>query len=230
MHSYSTTATHMIPGSSPRFRTAFLVLAAAPLLVGCGSATTNPGVGVQSDQDLSNEVYAFLEDVRVEEQGDNVVVLTTSKGMIAIEMRNAKAPITTAAVEKLVRSGFYNGLSFHRVERKFLIQTGDPTGGTARNTGAPKIPVLEVNADLTNNRRGAVGMARPEDQPDGADSQFYILLDGRPSLDGRYAVFGQVLKGLDVAEKIIQGDRISEAYVVSGVQPIPSTPSTIPAT
>lgn len=193
-------------------RRAAPLLGLAVLLSACGS-----GPDKDPQQRLDPAVAAFVQDVRVVEQNDHVLVLDTEKGMIAIELRNAKAPITVQSVEDLVKKGFYNGMSFHRVEKKFVVQTGDPTGGTGGGaTGAKKIP-LEVNADLTNGIRGAVGMARPEDDRNGADTQFYILLNPRPQLDGAYAVFGEVVKGMEVADKIEQGDRIVKASLVQGL-------------
>jgi len=193
----------------------FLATTLVFAFAGCGAVGSTPR-GIVADKPMDDALIDFLQDVRVAEAGDNVVVLVTARGMVAMEMRNAKTPVTAAAIEELVKQGFYNGLTFHRVERKFLVQTGDPSGGTARSTGAKKLP-LEINGDLTNGVRGAVGMARPEDDPNGADSQFYILLSGRPSLDGQYTVFGNVVKGMEVVDAITQGDRISEAYVVTGI-------------
>lgn len=211
-----------------RFGIRPLLLAASVLaFAGCGATSATPR-GIVADKPMNDALVEFLQDVRVIDEGDHVVVLETARGMVAIEMRNAKAPVTTTAIEQLVRDGFYNGLSFHRVERKFLVQTGDPTGGTARSTGTKKLP-LEINGDLTNGVRGAVGMARPEDDPNGADSQFYILLSGRPSLDGQYTVFGNVVKGMETLDKVSQGDRISMAYVVTGIAAAASAPSSTPA-
>jgi peptidylprolyl isomerase len=195
------------------------LLAALGALAACGSSG---GSGAQ--QAIDPAVRAFVQDVRVIEKNDHVLVLDTEKGMIAIELRTTKAPITAQAIEALAAKKFYDGLTFHRVEKNFLVQTGDPSGGTGAPSGAKKIP-LEINADLTNGIKGAVGMARPEDDRNGADSQFYILLAPKPSLDGTYAVFGQVVKGMDVAEKIEQGDRIRTAVVVQGLPEQPKSPA-----
>jgi len=131
------------------------------------------------------------------------VTIQTIKGDITIEVYLDKMPITVANFEKLVKSNFYNGLTFHRVE-DWVIQGGDPKGN---GTGGPgwTIP-LETSKDL-ENKRGAVAMARSQD-PDSAGSQFYILKKDASQLDGQYAVFGMVTKGMDVVDEIQAGDKI----------------------
>ncbi|MEW5761407.1 MAG: peptidylprolyl isomerase, partial [Candidatus Thermoplasmatota archaeon] len=102
---------------------------------------------------------------------------------------------------ELASSGFYNGLKFHRVE-EWVIQTGDPKGdGTG---GSNKTIPLETHDEL-KNRRGMVGMARQSD-PNSATSQFYILKKDASWLDGQYAVFGEVIEGMDVVDSVVIGD------------------------
>jgi cyclophilin family peptidyl-prolyl cis-trans isomerase/Leucine-rich repeat (LRR) protein len=129
---------------------------------------------------------------------NRIAVLETSLGTIKFELYEDKAPITTANFIKLAQSGFYNGLIFHRVIDNFVIQTGSPTGTNTGGSGET-IP-LEINADLTHND-GAVGMARGH-EPDTASSQFYICDGPQHGLDGYYAVFGQVIEGMDVVRAI----------------------------
>lgn len=131
------------------------------------------------------------------------VTLQTAKGAVTFEVYPDKMPITVANFEKLVKSEFYNGLTFHRVE-DWVIQGGDPKGN---GTGGPgwTIP-LETSQDL-KNERGAVAMARSED-PDSAGSQFYILKKDAASLNGKYAVFGRVIQGMDVVDQIKTGDKM----------------------
>jgi len=129
---------------------------------------------------------------------NRIAVLETSMGTIKFELYEDKAPITTANFIKLAESSFYNGLIFHRVIDNFVIQTGDPlgngTGGSAENIN------LEIKKSLTHND-GAVGMARGKD-PNSASSQFYICDGPQHGLDGNYAVFGQVIEGMDVVRAI----------------------------
>ncbi|MBN1645868.1 peptidylprolyl isomerase [Candidatus Woesearchaeota archaeon] len=137
-------------------------------------------------------------------------VITTSKGVIEFELYENEAPITTANFIKLAEQGFYDGLSFHRVEPGFVIQGGDPKGdGTG---GSPdKIP-LEISP-LLRHWDGAVSMARASD-PNSASSQFFITLGAQHFLDDNYAVFGRVIAGKDVPSKIQVGDVMEKVEIV----------------
>jgi peptidyl-prolyl cis-trans isomerase B (cyclophilin B) len=130
------------------------------------------------------------------------VTIDTAKGQIVLEVYPDLMPITVANFDKLVQSGFYNGLKFHRVE-DWVIQGGDPKGN---GTGGPGWIKLETNPQL-RNVRGAVAMARAMD-PDSAGSQFYILKKDASWLDGQYAVFGKVTEGMDVVDQIKTGDQM----------------------
>lgn len=150
-----------------------------------------------------------------------VVVLETVKGTIEFETYPEDAPKTVARVLELVKKNFYNGQRFHRAEPNFVVQIGDPTsrdmsqeawwGRSPRSgTGVP-IGVSEI----TKKRRhvaGSVGMAHAGD-PKMADSQFYIVIQPRPGLDGKYTVFGRVISGMDVVQKIKKTDVLKRAYV-----------------
>jgi len=140
--------------------------------------------------------------------GTQTVVMKTSRGDITIELYGDKAPVTVANFVKLTRAHFYDGLTFHRVEKDpefSLIQGGDPDGNGA---GGPGYGIgLEIAPEL-KHVTGALGMARSQD-PDSAGSQFYITLCPIHPLDGQYAVFGKVTVGLDVAKKIRVGDKIT---------------------
>jgi peptidyl-prolyl cis-trans isomerase A (cyclophilin A) len=122
-------------------------------------------------------------------------------GTFKIELFADKAPTTVQNFLDLVQRGFYKDMIFHRVVAGFVVQTGDPTG-TGRG-GSEKTIKLEIHPDLKHNSAGIVGMARAQD-PDSATSQFYITLAPTPQLDGRYAVFGRVIEGLDVVMAIGQ--------------------------
>lgn len=131
------------------------------------------------------------------------IILKTVHGNIVFKLYPQKAPNTSRRIVKLTNEGFYDGLSFHRVEPQFVIQTGDPTGtGTG---GSGKNLKAEFN-DL-QHIKGSVAMARSND-PDSADSQFYIALGTFPHLDGKYTVFGQVVEGMEILDQIKQGDKI----------------------
>src|SRR2546428_7966475 len=129
------------------------------------------------------------------------VVIETDRGKLTLELFPGVAPKTVARFLNLVQKGFYNGLTFHRVMPRFLIQGGDPAGDGTGGSGKP------IPAEFNEKKHmiGTVGMAHTND-PDSADSQFYICLEPQPFLDGKYTVFGQVVEGLDVLPKIQEGD------------------------
>jgi cyclophilin family peptidyl-prolyl cis-trans isomerase len=134
------------------------------------------------------------------------ITIDTAKGQIVMEVYPDLMPGTVANFDKLVKSGFYNGLKFHRVE-DWVIQGGDPKGN---GTGGPGWSIkLETNPQL-KNMRGAVAMARSMN-PDSAGSQFYILKKDASWLDGQYAVFGKVVQGMDVVDRIQIGDKMLTA-------------------
>lgn len=131
-------------------------------------------------------------------------IIHTSKGDMTVELFPQEAPLTVANFQTLAASGFYNtSMVFHRVVPGFVIQTGDPTG--TGSGGSEHTIALEVKNKLIHNGKGVLAMARSV-APDSASSQFYITLKAQPSLDGKYAVFGRVIKGLDVVDRIKQGD------------------------
>jgi len=140
---------------------------------------------------------------------NRIATIVTDKGTIKFELYEKEAPITTKNFIDLVQKGFYNGLTFHRVEPGFVIQGGDPKGdGTG---GSEKTIPLEIAPGLTH-KKGAVGMARSND-PNSASSQFYICLEDAKFLDKSYAVFGQVIEGQDVVEKITLGDKMLKVTI-----------------
>lgn len=128
-----------------------------------------------------------------------IVVLETGFGNIELELFWKETPKTALNFLKLVHKGFYDGLIFHRVIPNFVIQGGDPEG-TGRGGPGYTIPFEKAE---TKHLRGSLGMARSED-PNSAGSQFYICLKDLPMLDGKYVVFGKVLKGMDTVDKIAQ--------------------------
>ena len=145
--------------------------------------------------------------------------------MIVIEMENGKeiklelypekAPITVANFEKLVNEGFYDGLTFHRVISGFMIQGGCPKG---TGTGGPGYCIAgEFSQNGFPNRlrheRGVISMARATD-PNSAGSQFFIMHQDAPHLDGAYAAFGKVIKGIEVVDEIANAlcDRMDRPY------------------
>ena len=147
-----------------------------------------------------------------------VVVLETAKGVIEFETYPEEAPKTVARILELVKKGFYNGHRFHRAEANFLVQIGDPTSRDVSKeswwgrAGSGKVIGVSEITRKRRHIRGAVAMAHTGN-PAMADSQFYVLLQPRPALDGKYAVFGRVIAGMEVADRLKRGDVLKRAYV-----------------
>ncbi|WP_414903130.1 peptidylprolyl isomerase [Sphingomonas flavalba] len=171
----------------------------------------------------------------------NIWVLDLSNGgRVRMLLRPDKAPNHVERIKVLTRRGFYNGLTFHRVIDGFMAQGGDPEG-----TGAGGSDLPDVKAEFNDmpHVRGAVSAARAQD-PDSANSQFYIVLMPRLQLDGKYTVFGRVISGMDAVDRIEKGEppmnptRILRAWVEADGEPpavaaptlntdVPAAPPTI---
>ena len=147
-----------------------------------------------------------------------ILVLETVKGTIEIETYPEEAPKTVARIVELTKKNFYNGLRFHRAEPNFVVQVGDPVtrdmskqAWWGRQGSGKPIGVAEI----TKKRRhgpGAVSLAHGGAAAAG-DSQFFITRRAAPELDGKYTVFGKVLKGMEVVAKIQRGDILKRAYL-----------------
>lgn len=141
--------------------------------------------------------------------GEDVAVLKTSLGTIVFRFYEKDAPKHVANFKKLASSGFYDGTTFHRVIPGFMIQGGDPNSKDAdRSNDGLGGSGTNVPAEFNQNKhlRGTVSMARAQD-PNSASSQFFICVKPTPFLDGQYSVFGQVVEGMDVVDKIVSVPR-----------------------
>jgi peptidylprolyl isomerase len=131
---------------------------------------------------------------------ENTLYLDVPAGRVVIEMRPDLAPATVAQIKALVRRGFYDGLTFHRVIDGFMAQTGDPKGDGTGGSGHP------LKAEFSNEKhvRGTVSMARASD-PNSADSQFFIVFAPATHLDGKYTIWGRVTSGMEYIDQIKKG-------------------------
>ena len=140
---------------------------------------------------------------------NQTATITMEKGgEIKIEFFPQDAPKTVENFVTLAKKGFYDGLTFHRVEPGFVVQGGDPKGN---GTGGPGYKI-KAEFNKQQHLRGAVAMARSND-PDSAGSQFYIVLAPAHFLDGKYTVFGKVTSGMDVVDKIKIGDKMKTVKI-----------------
>ncbi len=159
--------------------TRILIVAAAMFAAAVAPAAAQSGKGI----DLENTLYLDVE-----------------YGRVVIEMRPDLAPNHVARIKELAREGFYDGIVFHRVIDGFMAQTGDPTGTGAGGSGRN----LDAEFSSEKHVRGVVSMARAQN-PNSADSQFFIVFDDAPWLDGQYTVWGRVTEGMEHIDAIKKG-------------------------
>lgn len=158
--------------------------------------------------------------------GETIVKMTIKdKGDIYIRLDLKEAPKTSENFLKLVKQKFYDGIRFHRVVPRFVVQAGDPLTKDPKvslddprvGTGGPGY-TIKFEPNSLKHKRGAIGMARTPD-PDSAGSQFYICLEPQPQLDGNYVVFGEVVQGVEIVDRIQRGDVIEKAVVLQEAKP-----------
>ncbi|MBY0334368.1 MAG: peptidylprolyl isomerase [Acetobacteraceae bacterium] len=138
---------------------------------------------------------------------ENTLILELKDGKVAIELLPDLAPLHVARIKELVRAGFYDGTPFHRVIEGFMAQGGDPTGtgtGGARDRGYADLPAEFSPPSRARFVRGTCGMARTQN-PDSANSQFFIMFAPASSLDGQYTIWGRVVAGMEAVDRIKRG-------------------------
>ena len=133
---------------------------------------------------------------------ENTLILETTQGPVTIEMRPDLAPNHVARIKELVREGFYDGIVFHRVIEGFMAQTGCPHG---TGTGGSEYPNLPAEFSAEPHVRGIASMARSQN-PNSANSQFFLCLDDCGFLDGSYTVWGQVESGMEYVDALPVGE------------------------
>jgi peptidylprolyl isomerase len=139
---------------------------------------------------------------------ENTLYMELPGGRVVIAMRPDLAPKHVARIKELTREGFYDGLAFHRVIPGFMAQGGDPSGNGSGGSGK------KIKAEFSKEKhvRGTVSMARTQD-PNSADSQFFICFDAVPYLDGKYTVWGQVIAGMEFVDQIKKGSEANNGEV-----------------
>ena len=152
---------------------------------------------------------------------ENTLVIETTKGRVVIEMRPDLAPNHVAHIKKLAREGQYDGVVFHRVIDGFMAQTGDvkfgKSGGPSFNPsragmGGSDRPDLKAEFSNANHGRGTCSMARAQN-PNSANSQFFIMFAPAPPLDGQYTIVGKVESGMEFVDNIKKGDEAQNGVV-----------------
>jgi peptidyl-prolyl cis-trans isomerase B (cyclophilin B) len=195
-----------------RITTLLFVLMVIFSSLGCGAQTNTTSQGSNNtSQSSSSPATKPTPDTTPATSAKNNPVVTITMadgGQIKAELYPTIAPNTVKNYISLIKKGFYNGLTFHRVIPGFMIQGGDPNG---TGTGGPG---YSIKGEFTNNgfkndlkhERGVLSMARTQD-PNSAGSQFFIMVASAPSLDNDYAAFGKVTSGMDVVDKIVNTPR-----------------------
>ncbi len=141
-----------------------------------------------------------------ERDPENTIVLETTKGNVVIELLPDLAPAHVARIKELAREKFYDGVVFHRVIDGFMAQTGDPTG---TGMGGSDKPDLKAEFSNISHVRGTCSMARSQN-PNSANSQFFICFTDAPWLNRQYSVWGQVVEGMDNVDQIKRGEPVQD--------------------
>ena len=135
----------------------------------------------------------------------NTILIDTTQGRIVVKLRADIAPKHAARIKQLARDKYYDNVPFHRVIAGFMAQTGD--GQNFNGTGGSKYGNLPAEFSNVPFKRGIVGMARAQD-PNSANSQFFIMYTDYPSLNGQYTVIGEVVSGMDAVDKLKKGEPV----------------------
>jgi len=175
------------------------------VLSGCGASSKSSQPVEENTKSEPTDTTNYELDVK---ENPIVTITMNNDEKIVIELEPKVAPNTVANFIFLAKDGFYDGLTFHRVIPGFMIQGGDPLGN---GTGGPD---YSIDGEFTSNgfennlkhERGVISMARTQD-PNSAGSQFFIMVENAPSLDGEYAAFGKVLEGMETVDKIVSVER-----------------------
>lgn len=202
-----------------------IILMAALLslcLTGCGDTRENADKGTAKT--TKKESFAEKKDAGTSNSQyltgkHHAEIVIAEYGKLELELDADVAPITVTNFVNLAKKGFYNGLTFHRIMSGFMIQGGDPNGdGTGGSEETIKGEFKSNGIENTmSHKRGVISMARTQNDPDSASSQFFIVQADSDFLDGDYAAFGKVTAGMDIVDKICQS-----------VQPIDNN-GTVPA-
>lgn len=177
-------------------------------LTGCISVSTNNKKGVNVPPSSSINGLKFPGKLPDDQIHNKKAVITTAKGVIEVELWADKAPLSVSNFVYLAQKGFYNGLTFHRVEPGFVVQGGDPSGN---GTGGPgyQFPDEPVQGEY---KEGTVAMANSGPNTNG--SQFFIdLVDNSQGLTKSYNLFGQVIKGMDIVKQITVDDKMTSVKI-----------------
>jgi peptidylprolyl isomerase len=158
---------------------------------------------------------AFAQQLPANLDKQNAIVIDTTQGRVVVRLRPDLAPKHVERIKLLVKEGYYNNVPFHRVIDGFMAQTGD--GQFGNGTGGSKYPNVPAEFTATPFRRGVLGMARSND-PNSANSQFFIMFADGAFLNGKYTVAGEVVSGMEVVDKLKRGEPVQNPDKMVRVQ------------
>ncbi len=169
------------------------------MLAGCGGGSSEQAEAPETSQPEAAETAEPADPIGIH----HAEITIKDYGTVSVELDGDTAPITVQNFMDLANSGFYDGLTFHRIIDGFMIQGGDPNGDGTGGSGTNIVGEFEANgySNSIAHTKGVISMARAQD-PNSASSQFFIMVEDAPHLDGMYAAFGHVTDGQDVVDKI----------------------------
>lgn len=201
-----------------------LLLSAMLIVAGLTSCGTDSTSGAEASSNTAGSKENSTEETKNMLTGKHHVEITVKdKGVIAVELDADTAPITVTNFVELANSGFYNGLTFHRIIEGFMIQGGDPkgdgTGGSDKKIKG-EFAANGIKNDISHER-GVISMARSSAY-DSASSQFFIMHKTSTHLDGQYAAFGHVTSGMDIVDDLAENTPVSDSNgtVLKANQPV----------
>jgi peptidylprolyl isomerase len=153
---------------------------------------------------------AALGTASIARAEDKLLYIDTKDGRITVKLRPDIAPKHVERIERLAKEHFYDNIAFHRVIEGFMAQGGDPDG---TGMGSSRYPDLKAEFSSEPFKRGTVAMARQPGDKDSANSQFFICFAETPQLNGKYTIWGEVVSGMDVVDKIKKGDKANNGAV-----------------
>ena len=207
----------------PLFLTAMALGLSAPLAAQEAESAAAPATEATAETAEVPAVPAMTPDQYINNPEYMLNIDLSTGGRIVVQLYPNVAPNHVERLKQLARAGFYNGIKFHRVIDGFMAQTGDPT---ATGQGGSQLPDLKAEFNPTPHLRGTLSMARTENE-DSANSQFFIMLQPRFSLDRRYTAFGRVISGMQYVDAIHKGEppavmsRMVQVSVAADNKPMP---------
>ena len=198
-----------------------ILLLSLALLLTLSAFSSCAGKNVDPAKQVSEDGDFVFEQTK---ETTNFVMISTKSGNIVVELYPEIAPITVKNFQGLVKDGFYDGVTFHRIVKGFVLQGGDPDGTGYVGSGKPIKGEFAANGvkNELSHTRGVISMARKGNDMDSATSQFFIVLSDNyvNSLDGLYAGFGKVVEGMDVVDALVKegvGSRMEKVFFVDKV-------------